>query len=564
MRIAAARGAFCDSVRAERIWALGAAIALATACHRAPSAAAHSDGGTRASPPPAASSTPAPTKSVPPASAHKTTAAPPDTTFKQFGAKLDKLCPQPDSGQTTGSMVAAGYAKARCLREYVQKQARKLPKAMRAAFAAGPPDPIVKDAWSPAWLRLEESVCAIGDAERYTSGIRRAVGSMRYIDEAFCERGPYAQAAFLVDSLLGHDAAGFAEHVLAAAPAGRKRLAAARRALTGVERLRKLAPEDSLFNDECWSCVLADADWRRKALHLRAILDESKTLGSAMCRSWPELEKRLGTGCAELVREHFASYLAEDPGPFGQGVTAEDYKGLPPPKDAAYRAVIDPIIDECRKNESLHYSDLGYERKYLGCLRRHFAKLAAATARFHDVKPEWTRFQQALCQVEDDAQRSDLVSGVGARLEREMTFHVRSLECPALTTARGIFVVHALAGDDATAFVAHVKARAAWLPTVKRGLRELGSTARAAPCKKEFPRVPKGCRPKALATVHWATVNPHLAALQPAAAALGKALCSAWPALQAKLPSCATQLGDYFMSYPMFGGLLAIDENRYL
>ncbi len=461
-------------------------------------------------------------------------------------------------------MVAAGYAKGRCLHDFVQKQARKLPKATQARFATGPADPIVKDTWSPAWLRLEESVCAIGDAERYTSGIRRAVGSMRYIDEAFCEQGPYAQAAFLVDSLLGHDAAGFAEHVLADAPAGRKRLAATRRALPGVERLQKLAPEDSLFNDECWSCVLADADWRRTELRLRAILDESKTLGSAVCRSWPELEERLGSRCDELVREHFASYLPEDPDPFGQGVTAGDFKGLPPPKDPAYRAVIDPIIDECRKNESLHYSDLGYERKYLACLRRHFEKLAASTAGWQGVKTKWSRFERTLCQVEDDAQRSDLVSGVGARLEREMTFHVRSLECPALITARGIFIVHALAGNDASAFVAHVDARAGWLPGVKRGLEELGTTARAAPCKKEFPRVPKGCRPKALASVHWTTVNAHLAALQPTAAALGKALCSDWPALQARLPSCATRLGDYFMSYPMFGGLLAIDEDRYL
>lgn len=551
---------FHESVRIERAWVLCLAVTLVTACHSAPSTAARSGTGEHA--PQASVSASAPTRPAKPARAARPRLAPPDTAFQHFEKKLDKLCAQPD-GATTAALVQAGTATTRCLREIVLKKARELPEAARAALAAGPQDPIVKDTWSPAWLRFEDSVCAIEDVDKYANGIRRAVGTMRYVDEAYCGEHPYIEAAFLLHGLAKGDAAGFAQHVLATAPAGRDRLAATRRALPGVERLRRLAPEDSLFNEECWDCVMADADWRRVELRLRAILDESKTLGRAVCRSWPDLRKRLGSGCDELVREHFASYLAKGPEPFGQGITAGDYQGLPPPKDPAYRAVIEPVIDACRRNENLHYSDVVFERKYLGCLRQHFAKLAASTPGWSRVRSKWTRFEHALCQVEDDAARSGLLSASGGRLEGEPMFDAGSLECPALTTARGIFVVHALSGNDTTTFAAHVGARKSWIPIVEKGMKRLSDTAHARTCKDDIRLLPKGCRPRTLSTRRWALVGPHLARLGPAAAALGKSLCNAWPALDARFSDCSSRLRDYFLSYSMFGGLVGIDQDRY-
>lgn len=494
-----------------------------------------------------------------PAIAKPAKPAPPDTAFKHFSSKLDRRCTPPADGPTMLDMASQQSATTSCLQDLVFKQARELPERTQAALAV-----TGKYAWSTAWLRFEQSVCAVEDAESTLSSIRRATGSKRAVDRILCDQGPYTQAAFLLQELGKKTATAFANHVLATAPNGRKRLAATERALRSVRRLRKLAPEDSLFNEQCWDCILADADWGRLELQLSTILDGSQTLGAAVCRSWPKLAKRLGKDCETLLREHFISYLPEDPRPFGQGVTAKTYQGLPPPKDPAYRAVVQPVIDACFKNETFRFAADSEGPSYFACVRKHFSKLASSTPHWQGVEAPWKRFEDTLCQVETDAYHSGYFDHkvLTDRLDRA-TYGV-DLQCRALTTTRAVFVIHSLAQHDSKAFVAHLHARARWLPEVEQGLRKLAKAAKSASCTDPVRLLPKSCRPAgSLTDRQWAKVAQDLTRLRPAAAALGKSLCEAWPALGSGLSHCPTRLRDYFLSYPMFTGLLVVDDNKY-
>jgi len=484
-----------------------------------------------------------------------------DPAFEDFSQALLRRCEAKDDEGTTASMVSAAHATGRCLRSALSKQFRKLPARTRAELAIGPPDPIVKDEWSPAWLRLVDSVCGVSDADAWVSGIRRMAGSMRYIESAVCHHAPLMEAAYLFLAYQNEDASAFATRVRATAPGGRSRLEAIRRALSNVETARLLAPEDSLFNDECWHCVLSDADWRRMALRLRAIDQESKALGTAVCNLWPELQARLGEHCATGVQEHFASYVGSAPTRLGQGLKADDYRDLPPPKDAAYRRIVDPVIDDCRPHENLHYSDVRYERKYLECLKKHRKERAA-----NGISPKadlaWERFERRLCNLEDKAYSTELVAPVVDRLERLVTVTVEGLECPAITEARRIFFLQARADDDAKGFVEHAAARSRWLAMVEKGKERVEKVSKAHLCADtEVPAFDE-CRSPRLKAASWTETLDGFEDLVRESTALGQTVCDEWPSLRAQEPACAKLLRDYFLSYPTLLGLVAVNRDR--
>jgi hypothetical protein len=322
--------------------------------------------------------------------------------------------------------------------------------------------------------------------------------------------------------------------------------------------LRTVAYDDALFDDECFHCVLSDADWRRLLLDVDVILDESATLARALCGSWPALAEELGGigRCEGPLRAHFVWYLANVPAPFAPSAGREAYAGFPPPKDPAYREYADALTDGCRRGESLHYSSDEFERRVLGCLRS-----AAPPKQEHlEIRRALDGYVTRLCGVEAAISQTSIVSSTDAHVR--LINRVGKIQCPLLGAQRVAYVLSSRTSNEVGSFAAHVRARIPWAAQVREGAARVKAIAATTTCQDYSSVVDGRCRSAGLKATEWRKLQGALTDLPAAASVPARALCKSWPELAAELGSdrCEGRLTEYFLSYGMFVGLAALQN----
>jgi hypothetical protein len=392
--------------------------------------------------------------------------------------------------------------------------------------------------------------------------VSRQAGTLRYVDGAGCSIPSLVEAAYLFDRMkVPRGAKAFALRVRATEAPGRARLEAFPSLRASLVRLQHMAYEDALFDDECFYCKLSDSDWRRLTLELDAVVEQSGVLARAVCGAWPDLVAELGGSarCDVALRAHFAWYVDQVPTPFGDGIGADAYAGYPPPKDPPYRVYVEPLIDTCRAGESLRRGSNDFEDEVLRCIR----SVVPSRADQAEVRQAIDVYVAHLCPVEQRVVRAEIGPTTDVH-QRLMDDRVQTIECPMLGAERRAYALWAWAGGDADGFARHVRARRGWARRVRIGSSRVRHVAAAKPCADTSEVFGGSCRSPVMSASEWSALSGDVAGLPDRAAAVASLLCSDWPELGLELGAdrCVPMLTDYFLSYPVFLGLAALDANR--
>lgn len=491
----------------------------------------------------------------------------PDPAYEAFEKALRAACDKDTGAMTTHELVLAAIDINGCFDSAVRKRLSALPPAVRRVWTRDPPDKLRALSWSPRFSRFEDACCALDDAAQFVIDKSRAAGSMRNITSAACRGGHLPEIAYLLQLQRAGDVAAFVRRIRALEPPGRARAAALAAFPAAAERLARAAPEDSVHDDECWSCTLADADWERLAMDARVADEDSRALAAILCEAWPALEGELGgpADCREAARVYFLSMLESPPAVPREAFT---YPGLPPAKDDDYRRVMGPVIAACRREEDVHYTSDPIEQGVLSCLRKDMdAALAGApadpagkTAR-KDLRAAFERFTGRLCGLESATNKASL--DLTPRHDRWFgSDFIKEIQCPGLAAIRFAFLARSLRDGAVTPFARHVAWREPWGERVRRGIHVIDGIAGKADCPESGEGEPwtGACRARALKPDAWRALRKDLAALPGDAAGAAKAMCDAWPALAAELggaEACARRMTGYFLSYSSYVGIAA-------
>lgn len=227
--------------------------------------------------------------------------------FDEVSEALDRACKAKEPPEETNvAMKQAEAAYVQCLRN----EASKAKNALVASLPLNDPAASRLDAFDAAFTKLAEHVCWVTEEVQWVDfeDGTRDDGTLRGFAWLSCQSRAEIERAYFYRALAAKDAAGYARHLEAALPRGRREsfflndVATKARALKAKPAPRGDAPHASPE-------ALGAAERREYAARFDAIARGAPRLAAETCAIFPRLAHTIGTETA-CVHEATAAYLA--------------------------------------------------------------------------------------------------------------------------------------------------------------------------------------------------------------------------------------------------------------